>query len=358
MTQNISPKVKIALKQYKSKVKTKSISYEQIFRTQLIYELTKIPTKTKDKVNLTELQKKFPSECLMHPAAPRLKLDPKEKQFADQLDALFYDNDMFSMDKRADLYKVYHHIASCFHIFNDFIEENKFDFHEFLENSANLIRLNTNFHNRLLEIAFQDNTLIDQPQVRPDVVPEVLRTQDITDLKVSQDEELQFKLRVNSLPTLKGIINDESPVTARRIESVVNSSTPRATARCTSSRDIIVEKDQLIAQIEELSKYQFDDTETLRSELVELETRRRMLLDRRNKAQSIINVTKRQHQFTTQQVFNKEKEDPQTAQINQFTGIAARNESKLTHVLNENKLLTRQLEQLQLTANSNGFFNS
>ena len=354
----VNPKLKIALKQYKTKLKEKSISYEQLYRAHILYELSKIRTKSKEKVNICELQKKFPSECLMHPVKPHTKMEPREKMFAEQVDALFKDNEMFKEEKRNELLRVYHHISSSYHIFSDFVESNNLDFHEFTENAENLIRINNNFQNRIMELLLTDQPEIETPSIKPDATPEIVKTDEIQEIETEQYKSLKQRLRMNHLNSLKGMIEDDSSSSTTAIEAAISGTTSRGMkSRCLTSQDIVVEKDQVIAKLESRSKVELDDLSTMRSELQTLEQKKRVLLDRRNKAQSAINLSKRKSQTSSRSIHCKaDTFSPQTSKINTFTGIAARNETKLAQILAENQELSRQIEQIQMKRKSDAMF--
>lgn len=355
---NSTPKVRIAVKQYLQKQQEQCCRYERIFRLQLLQELSQYEKKTGSKIRLEEIKKMFPSDCLTHPILKKLDIGPREQINIDTLHLMLEEKGMMTPEKRNEMTRVFHDISSSFHIFSDNIEKNQLNFSDFCENAEDIIRRNTNLYNRLLEIVLKDPPELNQPKMWPVFDPEVLQTNDIIREKTLHDDITQETIRRNTLSSLGTAFDDDQEKRHSRIESFVRTQTPSITTRCTSSRDIAIERDNLYARLADLSAQKFVDVETLKSELMDIENKKRTLLDRKNKVLYQLNTLKRKmHRSSTSSTGKIESFDSTNSQIGLFNDIANKNKTRLAEILAENAQLHDKIRGIEIDRDAKQFFD-
>lgn len=361
-----SANVGIAQKQYKRKIELACMNYERIFRIQLMYELSKIAQPTKDPISLTELKRQFPSEMLMHKPRHKAVMDPKEKQYAEILDSLIHDNFMMELSKRDDLYKAYHHISSAYHIFNDIIQEKNLDFTEFDSYVRNLIRSNINLHNRVNNLLMLESQKEQIVPTLPEFNQAIIRTQAIVDSSTANSNAAHTQLRLQTLSALSGgMVESNADEAAERLANEVSRLTPGASGRITSSSELRVEREMLLQRLRAIADVQVVDTNTLKREVEEAETERRILLEKKRALQTAISASSRP-QTARRDARGERDSRPQTARadelnatmtrIDNFEEIVARNRRKLEKLQLENAALKDRVYQLRAQKKNHALF--
>lgn len=351
--------VKLAEKQYRTRVNLSTINYEKFFRVHLLQELEKIGKISKDPIDLTDLKRHIPSELFTKRSNKNGKMTPKDIILKEKIDFLFQTNNLFSPINRDELVTLYHDICSAHHIFSDTMKELKVDYFDIEAYFADLIRQNTILHNALNEIYVAEPVKEVAFEIPHKIRTEMVRTKSVLEEQIPQSADIHRKLRVQTLSALSsGIIEDNTLSIYTRLENHVKKSQQELAHKGFQPSEFSVEREMLMQKLRKIAEVKLPDITTLKRRLEDLNFEKGSLLDRKSVIHTQINQTQKQRYGKSGSSSAKDSEFSRIQKnADNLINIVKKNRMALRKTKKENKLLEDRLYSLNAQASNPSLFS-